>query len=368
MRLRELQITPFTLKLRAPVQNAKSTLRKRSGFLLRLIDEDGRRGYGESTPLSEFGTEDVATAAATLKMVSQQLLDRPVPSAVEEVEALVSQLEPLQRAPASRFGVELALLDLASQRAGVPLARFLNATARPQVEVNALLVARESGLLAQEAAAAVREGYPTVKVKVAGRSLSEDAKRLIAVRREVGDRAKIRIDANGMWTEAEAATALRGLSPLRIELCEQPVAADDYQAMRRLRRLVPCPIAADESLGEPDAFEAILNSEDGPIVDILVLKPAILGGVLPALRLSKRADELGLGSYVTSAIDGVVARLGQAHLAAALPKNGWACGLGVDRLFEQDLGPNPCAPRAGSIQIPDRPGLGLEPNWSTQLP
>jgi o-succinylbenzoate synthase len=250
------------------------------------------------------------------------------------------------------------------QRAGLPLAKFLSASARASIPVSALLSASEPEDLAREALASIQQGFRVVKVKVAARILSDDAKRLIAVRRAVGDEVKIRIDANGAWTESEAATALRGLSPLKLELCEQPVPAANHAALRRLRWQVRCPIAADESVSLPGASDLLLDGEDGPVADVVVLKPMVLGGLLPSLRLARRADALGVGYYVTSSLDGVVARLGAAHLAAAVPKADWASGLAVGQLFEKDTGPDPCPPRQGEIQLPIQPGLGLAADWS----
>ncbi len=363
MHLRELRMNPFQLILRSPLEGAPRGHRERKGILLTLQDDQGREGHGEATPLVEFGTESLAAAAAALDSVAEKIRRRSVPRTCVEVDGLIDELEALNCSPSARCGVESALLDLAAQQAGVPVAKMLSAKARSWIAVNALLNSPDPKPLAEEACAAVKAGYAVVKVKVAHRSLWDDAKRLIAVRRAVGDKVKIRIDANGAWTEAEAATALRGLSPLKLELCEQPVPAGNHAALRRLRWLVRCPIAADESVSQPGGAEALLDGEDGPMADVLVLKPMALGGLLPALRLAQRADQVGVGSYVTSALDGVVARVGAAHLAAALPRWEWASGLAVGRLFEKDLGPDPCAPADGRIQIPQRPGLGLPPGW-----
>jgi len=364
MRLKEIEITPCVLKLRQPVQNASTAFHERHSLLIRLVAEDGRCGRGEVTPLPEFGTESLGPSQLSLELAAKRLRDRELPASAQEVDQLLAEIGDWTSRPAARFGLELGLLDLASQSANLRLSRFLNPSAITSVEVNALLTGSEPEELAQEASAAVREGYRVLKVKVAGRALADDARRLFAVRRQVGERIKIRVDANGQWSEAEAAIALRGFSPLKLELCEQPVAASNHAALRRLRWLVPCAIAADEALGEKGAVDALLDAEDGPIASILVLKPTVLGGMLPALRIAQRAERIGVGTYVTSALDGVVARLGAAHLAAALPSNGWASGLGVGQLFANGLDADPYAPKGGRIQLSDQPGLGLGANWS----
>ena len=60
----------------------------------------------------------------------------------------------------------------------------------------------------------------------------------------------------------------------------------------------------------------------------------------------------------------VVARVGAAHLAAAVPKADWASGLAVGELFQSDTGVDPCPPCRGEIHLPIQPGLGLPASWS----
>src|SRR5690606_21602702 len=69
-------------------------------------------------------------------------------------------------------------------------------------------------------------GTRTAKVKVAepGQSLAEDVQRVRAVREGVGPAARIRVDANGGWSLAEATTALEALAAVGLEYAEQPVA------------------------------------------------------------------------------------------------------------------------------------------------
>ncbi|HYO65212.1 MAG TPA: enolase C-terminal domain-like protein [Archangium sp.] len=253
--------------------------------------------------------------------------------------------------------MEQALLDLEAQRRNVPLSQLLSAEARPALHVNALLGATSPEALAEEARRAVAEGYETLKLKVAGRPLREDIARLSAVRKAVGTTIRLRVDANGAWTEPEARAALEALSDYGLELCEQPVAPENTEALARLGEHSPCPLAADESLSLPKSTQYLLNHPG--TVKILVLKPMVLGGLLPTLRLAREAASRGMDAYVTSSLDGVIARAGAAHLAAALPSGRYASGLGVGDLFKDEPGNHPFRPVRGRIQLPRTPGLGV---------
>jgi L-Ala-D/L-Glu epimerase len=342
-----MRFVPYRVPLRTPIRG----MVERAGFVV-LVGE----GRGEAAPLPGHGTEDLAACEEALRASAARV--RPV----DDVAGIAALLDGMP--PAARCGVELALLDDLGRRRGVPVARLLDSDARTEVAVSALLSATEPAALAREARALVQEGFGTLKLKVAQAPLDGDLARVAVVRDAVGPEVRIRVDANGGWDEATALQALRRLVRLDLELCEQPVL--DLAAMRRLRGATAVPIAADESLADPAMRAAAIAA-----ADVLVLKPMVLGGLLPALLLARRSRRPAI---VTTSLDGVIARLGAAHLAAAIrarPKSGtpyvndrkvspnYAAGLATGRLLVEDLCEDPAPPAGGKVRLPDKPGLGF---------
>lgn len=343
-----LETRAFRLPLRAAVETAHGHKLAAEGLRLLVQDTQGSFGLGEVTPLPEFGTETLQEAEGAL--ASFRLGARP-----ESVEDVWEALASLQ-APAARAGVEMALLDGLARRRGVPVAKLLGARNVHPVRCNALLRGETAAEAAQEAASAVALGFETLKLKVGSRPSDVDAARLEAVRGAVGPSIRLRVDANGSWTEAEAVRRLASLVRVELEYVEQPVAAGLTSALRRLRRLLP--VAADEALGRKGAATALLDGAEGPAVDVLILKLPVLGGVLPALRLAARARARGVGTVVTSAMDGAVARAAGAHLALAVGGDR-AHGLAIGSLLLEDPGAHRV--EAGALQVQDEPGFGIRP-------
>lgn len=362
MPITETRLTPSRLELVRPLRTARATYSARQGFLVQLVDEEGRVGQGEAMPLPEFGTESLDTCGQVIRGHLEALWGQVLSDSLDALEdTFVVSKAP--EAPAAAHSVELAWLDLLAQRRELPLSRLLSQSARSELQVNALLTAEGPQELAEQARQAVAEGYRTLKLKVAGRPLGEDVARVRVVREAVGPEVKIRVDANGGWSEEEAFQALERLGAYELELCEQPVAPEDLRALGRLQQHVQFPLAADEALTVPGAIPLLLGGTgDMPAARIFVLKPMVLGGLLPALKLARQAALHGLESFVTSSLDGVVSRAGAAHLAAALPSGRLAAGLGVGSLFkinEADPAEQAFRPVAGLIRLPDAPGLGL---------
>jgi o-succinylbenzoate synthase len=201
---------------------------------------------------------------------------------------------------------------------------------RGTVEVNATVPA-----VAVEDVRAVLRRFPgcaTAKVKVAepGQSLGDDVERVTEVRRVLGADGRLRVDANGGWTVAQAAEALRALAPLGLEYAEQPCATVEELAELRASGC-PVLVAADESVRKA---EDPLRVARAGAADVVVLKVAPLGGVAPALRI---AADCGLPVVVSSALDTSVGLASGLALAGALPDLPYACGLATTGLFTEDV-------------------------------
>jgi O-succinylbenzoate synthase len=192
---------------------------------------------------------------------------------------------------------------------------------------------------------ALYPGCTTAKVKVAehGQDERDDLARLEAVRDVLGPAGRLRIDVNGRWS-LDAALRLLPVyerAAAGLEYVEQPCA--DLDDLAALRGRVDVPVAVDESvrLGRDPRLAA-------RVADVVVLKVAPLGGVVPALRL---AEQLDRPVVVSSALDSSVGLARGLALAAALPDLPYACGLGTGALLAEDVTDDPLLPVDGQVAV-----------------
>src|SRR5690606_27161188 len=125
--------------------------------------------------------------------------------------------------------------DLEGRARGVPVAALLSEAHAPWVVANAIIGGGQPRDVARYGMQALEAGYSVLKVKVAVSSVEEDVERIRALR-EACPEATIRLDANGAWDEAAAKSALDALYRYQIELIEQPVPAEDVEALARIRQ------------------------------------------------------------------------------------------------------------------------------------
>ncbi|GAB3039430.1 o-succinylbenzoate synthase [Parafrigoribacterium mesophilum] len=217
---------------------------------------------------------------------------------------------------------------------------------RDSIPVNATLPA-----VAPQQVATVLDRFPgcrTIKVKVAerGQVLADDVARVAAARDYVGAAGRIRVDANGGWSVAEAETAIRALQDFRLEYVEQPCATvAELSQLRSALAGEGVLIAADESVRK--ASDPLAVARAGA-ADLLVIKAQPLGGIRAALKIVAGA---GLRAVVSSALDTSVGISMGAHLAAVLPSLDFDCGLGTAALLAADVTPQPLLPVAGEIPV-----------------
>ncbi|MCU1441634.1 MAG: O-succinylbenzoate synthase [Rhodoglobus sp.] len=217
---------------------------------------------------------------------------------------------------------------------------------REIVRVNATVPA-----VAASAVPSVLDRFPgcrTAKVKVAeaGQTLADDAARVEAVRRHLGPDGRIRIDANGAWTVDEAERAIHALAAFDLEYVEQPCASvDELWEIRQRVKYMGIPIAADESVRKAEDPLRVARHE---AADILVIKAQPLGGIAAALQI---VADAGLPVVVSSALDTSVGISMGLHLAGAIERLEFDCGLATASLLAADVTDEPLIPADGRLEV-----------------
>lgn len=360
MRIAAVRVTPVRLRFARPVRTAQGEFAARDSVLLELRDTDGVAGYGEAAPWPGFGTETPEDAASRLQELTALLGDADLePGRWHEVLGAS-----LNGAPAARAAVDGALWDLAARRAGRPLcqelARSCGLAADSvllRVRAHALLAAREPEAVLHEAAQARAAGFGAAKLKLGALRLADDVARVRAAREGGGPGLALRGDANGAWTLAEARTALQALTEFDLEYVEQPVPPDALHALAELRRLKLVPVAADESVATLQGAQRLIEAT---AADVMVLKPATLGGPARALETAVQARRAGIGVVFSHTFESAIGARHALHCAAAWGDATAVHGLCTAGLFADDVAA-PVSCRDGFAAVGAAPGLGISP-------
>lgn len=243
--------------------------------------------------------------------------------------------------------IEIALYDLKSKRAGLPLAKFLGSyrdSVRTYNTSGGFLNASIDEVK-DRASKSLADGIGGIKIKVGLPDSSEDIRRVTAVRDHIGD-APLMVDANQQWDRASALRMGRTLDELGLVWIEEPLDAYDVEGHARLTRTLDAPIATGEMLSSVAEHKALI---DARACDIVQPDAPRVGGITQFMRLLTLADEANLDIAPHFAMEIHL------HLAACYPRETWVEHFDwLDPLFNERL-----ETKDGRMLVPDRPGLGI---------
>ncbi len=279
---RFLLTRPFRISRGVKTEADVVTVTIRSGAL---------EGRGEGVPYARYG-ESVESALEAIEGI------RPAIEAGAGREELLALLP----AGAARNAVDCAFWDLEAREAGRSVAELIGAP-EPGPLASALTIVIDTpmmmGVAARRAAAA-----PLLKVKVDGRL--PDAQ-IRAVRNAAPD-SRLIVDPNESW-DARLVEAMQPvLAELRVDLLEQPVAAEIDACLETFEHRVP--IAADESIHTSAELDLVARRYE--VVNVKLDKS---GGLTEGLRLAHAARARGLGLMTGCMVSSSLSIAAALHIA-----------------------------------------------------
>ena len=304
MHIVALEARIIRLPLKRAIKHASHTRTDTLNIVVRCQLDDGSVGYGEGVPREYVTGETAQSSFEQLQRTdwAGQLRD------VESFADAVAMAEALQLAGvdddprrclgnAARCAVELAMLDALGNAFGETLMSVTQLLApelyAPQNEV------RYSGIILGSKPWKIRIlatvyrwlGFQQVKIKVGVEGV-DDVSRLKKLRRWLGSKMDIRIDANEAWPPEQATAKMQALELFDISSVEQPIRHEEFEQLANIRSQIKTPIMLDESLcGMVDA-KRVVETKSADLFNIRLSK---CGGFIPSLRLAQYAQEHGLG-------------------------------------------------------------------------
>jgi L-alanine-DL-glutamate epimerase-like enolase superfamily enzyme len=238
-----------------------------------LHDGDSH-GRGECVPYPHYGesVDSVFEALQAMRGAVFSGLNR---------ESLQQAMPP----GAARNALDAAFWDIEAKRAYCSVAELAGlAPLRPVTTAYTLSLDTPERM---GAAAAAQRARPLLKLKLTG---DGDLDRVRAVRTSA-PASRLIVDANEGWTARHFAELAPALAELGVELIEQPLPADDDDALAELPH--PIPVCADEACHTAADLDRLVGKYDA--VNIKLDKT---GGLTEALALAAAARERGFAIMV----------------------------------------------------------------------
>ena len=186
----------------------------------------------------------------------------------------------------------------------------------------------------------LEKGFRCVKLKIGAIDFDQELDLVKRIRERFSHHeVELRLDANGAFKYEEALYKLELLSQYAIHSIEQPIRQGQWAYMAELCRESPLPIALDEELigvNDPEMKRHMLNIIKPRYI---ILKPSLHGGMTGCREWIETARDMGIGSWITSALESNIGLKAIAQFASdvygddiTMPQ-----GLGTGQLFTDNI-------------------------------
>ena len=341
----KIDISERTLHFKQPAGTSRGVYTTRHSYYLTLTSDElpGVEGVGECATLPDLSCDAKPEYEMTLRQVCQM---------VEQMGRIPYDM--IRAYPSITFGLETAFASFfaAAKKqnlsVSVPvgmenLVDFFDSPfgkGEEGITINGLVWMGTYEEMLARLEEKLQAGFHCVKLKIGAIDFFKELD-LIKRIRDVytQEQVELRVDANGGFLPENAMSQLEALAKYDIHSIEQPIKQHQWPKMAQLCRETPLPIALDEELigvNVRSMKEALLDTIRPQYI---ILKPSLHGGIYGCNEWIQLANQRGIGSWITSALESNIGLNAIAHYAAKVygPNVEMPQGLGTGQLFTDNI-------------------------------
>ena len=315
------------LHFKQPAGTSRGVYTTRKIWLIHLSDGQ-HTGVGECAPLPDLSCDALPDSEYA------SILDNICKDFCQSGDI---DYDFLRDYPSMLFGLETALLNLQN---GDRL--FDTAFTRGEVgiPINGLVWMGNHDEMLQRLEEKLEKGFSCVKLKIGAIDFEQELDLIKRIRDRFSfHEVELRLDANGAFPYSETLYKLELLSQYAIHSIEQPIKAGQWAYMAELCRESPLPIALDEELigiNDPAMKRHMLNIIKPRYI---ILKPSLHGGMAGCREWIETARDLGIGFWITSALESNIGLNSIAQFASSIYGDHITMpqGLGTGQLFTDNI-------------------------------
>lgn len=353
MKVTEVVLRHMKMRMKAPFTTSFGTFQDKEFLLLEAKGENGLSGWGESVAFHSpwYNEETLKTNWHMLEdFIIPELLNKEIghPDEVSET------LSYIRKNNMAKSAFEGAVWDLYAKQKGIPLAAAIGGTAT-EIDVGISIGIQDTveGLL-RLIEEHVHEGYKRIKVKI---KPGWDVDVMREVRKHFPD-VQLMADANSAY-RLQDIELLKQLDEFDLMMIEQPLASDDIIDHATLQRELKTPVCLDESI---HSYEDARKAIDLGSCKIINIKIGRVGGLTESKKIHDLCQERGIPVWCGGMLE---SGIGRAHNIALTTLSNFVMPgdtAASSRYWEKDLIEPEVTVDNGIIRVPEKPGLGYEPD------
>ena len=325
----------------------------------------GITGYGETCPLGPSYLAAFAQGArAGLAQLAPSLIGED-PTQLDRLNDTMDQL--LKGHPYVKSAIDMACWDILGKATNLPVYALLGGKRQEKVRLYKVVSRNDPEIMAERVAAYREQGFYHFQVKV-GEDPDRDIERLTQVAQAMRPGEVMDADANTGWRQHDALRVVDVMGRLQAEYgirvyVEQPCLS--YGECLVIRRHTQLPVVLDECIENVDV---LLQGYQDQAMDLVNLKINRFGGLTRTRLARDLCLHLGIAMTIEDSWGGEIATAAIAHLAQSTPADFHFQSSAFHEYHTVSIGSGAPETDHGYMTAPDRPGLGVIPDFNVLGP
>jgi L-Ala-D/L-Glu epimerase len=350
VRIAQIETTKLEMPYKKPLVTATNNFTVARGLLVKAVTDEGVEGYGYSDLFPRTGETPESAAHFIDDVLKLKVVDRDLDD-LGRIRADINHV--LTGNPRAKAALEGALYDALAHSVHIPMYLLLGGRCRNEVKVIKMVSVGAPDAMAEESKQLVNEGL-ALKLKMSGK-IEPDLLCVAAVRKAVGDRVFIKVDANEAYDAKTAIRLAKGLADQGVEIFEQPVPRDQFDALWEVKKHSPVKIEADQSVRSVADAQTLIKNR---MIDAINTGIAKVGSIGEVRRIAELCELNGIRCALSNTAGSMVGDAAAVHLAASTPGISPLCELGEFEVITGDpfFG---LSVEKGTISVPEGEGLGV---------
>jgi len=364
-RITGIDIKRFDYPLLGEFKFFKSSARP--SILVRLTDEDGVQGWGQSVPVETWTYETVESVESTLQHYLAPAILGADPGDLADVHARMERaIRPSFSVgqPLCKAGIDLACYDLWGKQTGKSVSDLLGGARKTQIKLSWTIQSPTLAGAERQLEQGRALGYDSFNIKVGAPQTPAYDLELVRIVMTFAPHGFHWCDANTSYDLDTALTIAPKLADLGLRGLESPLSPNRIRAYQTLKRQGALPILMDEGIVSPVEVAEFIALE---MFDGIAMKVARCGGLWNATRIARLLEENGLLLFASGLTDPELSMAATAHFFAWAGLDLPAAVNGPQYLVDRGTMDPSFRPRGDSLQIPTGPGLGIELTDEAQI-
>jgi L-alanine-DL-glutamate epimerase-like enolase superfamily enzyme len=305
MKITKIETEIKHIALKTPFITALRRVESVEFVRVKVSCENKVMAFGEAPATKAITGEGIEEILCSIETVRELLLEKTPQDALR-------CLHEQTIGSSAKAALDMAFVSLMAQEKHQPLYKYFGAKEPSELQTDITISLGSIDKMLRDAKEAYKEGMNILKIKV-----GKDINHAIEVIRELSlelPKVKILVDANQAWSLKESLVFINAIKGVKIELIEQPVVAEDLDALKLITKSTTIDILADEAVFTLNDVMTVHTNRCADMINIKLMK---CGGLSKAVEILEYARANNIKCMLGSMLEGPISINAALHLAMA---------------------------------------------------